>query len=200
MIWSAIEPPSGRILWVAEALPFFVGLIILTGTYRAFPLTVFTYNSIIVSSILVLTGAHFSYAHVPLGDWFKTNCGFTRNNYDKIGHFFQGYTIAVLTKEIVIRKHIVSSKSWINLFSISMAVALSAVYEIIEWFTVVILVFFGSKEPATGFMGTQNYTWDSQSDIFFAAVGAAVVIYLLGRYHENAIQSLLNHGKNIPGK
>ncbi len=135
----------------------------------------------------MLIGAHYGYSYVPLGEWAKDIFGFERNNYDKLGHFFQGFITTSLTKEVSLRKNIFNSNKWADFFAISFTTALSASWEILEWIMVVILIYFGSKEPASNFLGTQGYIWDAQSDIFFALLGALVAICVFGKYHERLI-------------
>ena len=190
IIYSFIQPKE-YVLWFAETLPLFIGLAVLITTYKKFPLTNFSYFIIFIGATLMLIGAHYSYSYVPIGEWVKDIFGLDRNNYDKFGHFFQGFITVSLAKEVIIRKNIINSIKWSNFFTLSFAIALSGVWEILEWLMVVVLVHFGSKKPASDFLGTQNYIWDTQSDMFFALIGAVVAIYLFGKYHERQIQYLL---------
>jgi len=191
VLWSAIEPK--RIgLWILETSPFFIGMIAILKSYKHFPLTPFTYLSIFIGSVLVLIGAHYSYSHVPFCDLVKNSFGFTRNNFDKIGHFFQGFVTAVITKEFLYRKKIMNSRLWMNFFTISFSIALSAVYEIFEWFGVVFLIFFNFKKSSADFLGAQGYRWDTQSDMFLAAIGAIIAIVIFGKYHEKKIKHFLS--------
>ncbi len=186
LLWSMILPKDIGV-WTAEAFPVFIAIYILIKTYRDFPLTYFAYISLYIGSFLILVGAHYTYSHVPLFDWIKSVFGLHRNNYDKVGHFFQGFTTAVVVKEYFIRKQLIASKKWINLLTLSFALALSAMYEIIEWLTVMVLILFGSQKDASDFLGAQNYFWDTQTDMFFALIGAAVAIWGFGKYHEKKI-------------
>ena len=134
-------------------------------------------------------GAHYTYEHVPLFEWIKRDFEFERNNYDKLGHFFQGFIIAIIVREFFFRENLINSKKWTNSLAIIFSIALSTVWEIIEWFAVVLLIYFDSTKPASKFLGTQNYFWDAQSDILFAAIGAFLAIVLFGKYHEKIIDN-----------
>lgn len=179
LLWSGWEP-HGRELWLVESLPLWIGLIIIVMTYKNFPLSSFTYFSIFIGATLIL-----------IGEWFQHFFEWERNNYDKVGHFFQGFITAVITKEILIRKELMNSRAWIHFFALNTAVAISAGWEILEWFFVIILVSVGAKEPATDFLGTQGYIWDAQSDIFLATIGAVIAVSLFSRYHEQDIERLV---------
>ena len=184
--------PKNIGVWAGEAFPVFVAIYILVKTHRTFPLTSFAYISLYIGSFLILVGAHYTYSHVPLFDWLKAPFGVHRNNYDKVGHFFQGFTTAVIVKEYFIRKQVIASKKWLNLLTLTFAIALSAIYEIIEWLSVVVLIFLGSQKDASEFLGAQNYFWDTQSDMFSALIGAIVAIWAFGKYHERKITTLIS--------
>ncbi len=140
---------------------------------------------------MMLVGAHYSYASVPLGEWLQEVLHLNRNPYDKIGHFFQGFIAALFMKEILSIKKLLTSKGWINFFSVSFAIALSAVWEMLEWLVAILMIYFGSKKPALDFLGAQGYVWDTQSDMFMATVGALSVITIFQKYHEHCIKKSL---------
>jgi putative membrane protein len=185
-VWSAIEP-LGRVLWLAETFPLFVMILLLLKSYKSFPLTTFSYVIIFLSSTLMLIGAHYSYSLVPLGEWAKSIFGFERNDFDKIGHFFQGFTVAIIVQEFVIRKELINSQKWSTFFTVTFSIAFSAVWEILEWVLVIILIYFDYKRSAVGFLGAQHYIWDTQSDMFFATLGAIIAVYVLGKYHAKQV-------------
>jgi len=189
ILWSIIKPYDLE-LWIAETFPLFIGLFALIQTYKHFALTSFTYTTIFIGGMLILVGAHYSYTHVPIGDWSKTFFGFERNNYDKLGHFFQGFIATVVIKEVIYKKELVKSLKWTNFFAINFAIALSALYEILEWIVVSIFVVIDSKEPAINFLGEQDYIWDTQTDMFFATVGALVFVLIFAKYHEAKVDPL----------
>jgi putative membrane protein len=184
--------PKSIFLWFGEALPVFIGIIAILKTYKKFPLTSFSYSVIFIGASLILIGAHYSYSLVPLFDWIKSYFGFERNNYDKLGHFFQGFIISIIAREYFIRQKLINSMKLLDFIAFMFAVALSAIWEIIEWIVVIILINFGAKEPASSFLGTQNYLWDAQSDIFFALIGAIIAILFFGKFHKREIEKLLN--------
>lgn len=194
--WSAIEPRE-IVTWSAEVFPLFTGIIILTKSNSSFPLTPFSYTVIFIGSFLMLVGAHYTYEHVPLFEWIKSDFELERNNYDKVGHFFQGFIVTIIAREFFLRKNLINSKKWTDFLAIVSSIALSALWEILEWFTVVILIYFGSTKPASSFLGTQNYIWDAQSDILFAIVGALIAIVLFGKYHENKIKDFILAKPNL---
>ncbi len=191
ILWSANEPRIVK-LWISETLPLFIGIIAILKSYKNFPLTPFTYLIIFIGSVLILIGAHYSYAHVPFCDWVKNSFAFSRNNFDKIGHFFQGFVTAIIAKEFIYRKKVIHSIPWMNFFTIVFSIALSATYEIFEWFWVEILIYFHFKRSSTDFLGEQGYIWDAQSDMLFALIGAMIAIFIFGKYHEEKIKQFLS--------
>lgn len=156
-------------------------------TYNSFRLTPILYALILIHCIILMIGGHYTYAEVPLFDSLKEICGFDRNNYDKVGHFFQGFVPALLAREVLIRKNAVNGKAWLNLFIISICLAFSAFYELIEWG-----VALASGESAEAFLGTQGYIWDTQSDMGIALVGAILSIVLLEKIHNKQMSKLSN--------
>ena len=132
-----------------------------------------------------MIGGHYTYAEVPLFDSLKDVFGFTRNNYDKVGHFVQGFVPALIAREIIIRKNVINSAAWRSFFIITFCLAFSAFYELIEWWIALL-----SKEAAEAFLGAQGYAWDTQSDMGWALLGAALALVTLGRIHDKQMQKL----------
>lgn len=184
-IWSAIDPKD-RPTWLLEALPVMVGAVILAGTYQSFKLTPLLYVLILLHCIVLLIGAHYTYAEVPLFNEIKPLFGFERNNYDKLGHFMQGFVPAIITREIVIRLHLVRGKNWRNFFIISVCLAISAFYELIEWWVALV-----SEQAADSFLGTQGYIWDTQSDMGYALIGAILALVSLSGLHDRQLKRYL---------
>jgi len=178
LVWSGINPKD-QITWFLEVLPALIGAAVLVATYRSFELTPVLYLLILMHCVILMIGGHYTYAEVP---FFDGLFGAERNNYDKLGHFFQGFVPAVIAREILIRKHVVNGRRWLNLFVICVALSFSAFYELIEWWVAVM-----SGEGAKAFLGTQGYIWDTQSDMAFALVGAISSLVLLSRYHDRQI-------------
>ncbi len=181
LIWSAIEPKDG-FTWFLEVVPALIGLVLLMMTYRQFPLTSLLYVLILAHCIVLMVGGHYTYAEVP---WFNDLFGAGRNNYDKVGHFMQGFVPAILAREILLRKHAVNGKKWLALFVVSICLAFSAFYELIEWW-----VALATGDDAEAFLGTQGYVWDTQSDMAFALVGAICALVGLSQWHDKQLQRL----------
>ena len=167
--WSVIGVVDTYLTWILEAAPALVGLVILVLTYNKFRLPTYLYVVIAVHMGILLVGAHYSYAKVPLGFWMEDWFGFTRNNYDKIGHFMQGVTPALLSIEVLHRMTPLKTKGWTAFLSVCVAETVSALYEIIEW-----LAALCSSDGTEAFLGTQGYIWDTQSDMFMCFIGAVI--------------------------
>jgi putative membrane protein len=184
LIWSVIDPYDYP-TWVLEVFPALAGFVILVVTRRRFPLTPLTYVLILIFSLILMVGGHYTYARVPLFDDLSAWFGWGRNNYDKLGHFAQGFVPAIIAREILVRLSVVKGRGWLNLFVISFCLAVSALYELVEWAVALI-----SEEAAASFLGTQGYVWDTQSDMAMALFGAVVALLVLGRVHDRQIHRL----------
>ena len=181
--WSGIKPLDTRLTWLLETLPFMMALPVLLLTYKRFPLTSLTYTLIAIHAMILMLGAHYSYAKVPLGFWMEDWFGWTRNNYDKIGHFMQGFGPAIYTREIISRTSPLSRGKWLGFISIAVPLAFSALYEIFEW-----LASLSNPTDTEAFLGTQGYIWDTQSDMFLCLIGSIVAIILLTKLHNKYLQ------------
>lgn len=155
-------------------------------TRKKFQLTPILYGFVLAHCIVLMIGGHYTYAEVP---FFDGLFGAERNNYDKLGHFFQGFVPALIAREVLIRKQVVNGDWWRRVFVVSIVLAFSAFYELIEWW-----VALASGEDAEAFLGTQGYVWDTQSDMAFALIGALTAMILLSKLHNRQIIRLL------PGK
>ena len=162
-----------------------LGAGLLAFTYTSFRLTSLLYVLILLHCIVLIVGGHYTYAEVPLFDGLF---GAQRNNYDKLGHFFQGFVPALIAREILIRKRVVNGKWWLSLFVISIALAFSAFYELIEWWVALL-----SGAGAEAFLGTQGYIWDTQSDMAMALIGAIFALILLSKYHDKQIENTVKN-------
>jgi len=182
-LWSAIDPKDG-LIWFLEVLPAILGAGVLAVTYRAFRLTPLVYGLILVHCIILMVGGHYTYAEVPLFDTLKEMVGGARNNYDKVGHFAQGFVPLMVAREVVIRLGVIRGERWRAFFLVCFCLALSAFYELIEWW-----VALASGEGAEAFLGTQGYVWDTQSDMGLALLGAIVALLTLGRLHDRQLVS-----------
>ncbi|MEZ5451967.1 MAG: DUF2238 domain-containing protein [Thiothrix sp.] len=183
LIWSGINPKD-YFTWILEVAPALIGLVVLAFTRRSFPLTPLVYGLILLHCIILMVGGHYTYAEVPLFDYFKGWFGFERNNYDKVGHFVQGFVPVMIAREIAIRKQVFNGNGWMNFFIVCFCLALSAFYELIEW-----LVAELSGTSAEAFLGTQGYVWDTQSDMALALFGAMVGLILLAKLHDRQLQA-----------
>jgi putative membrane protein len=183
LIWSAVLPKD-PFTWFLEVLPVFIGLYILLLTYKKYPLTPLLYILILIHMIILMVGGHYTYAEVPLFEWFKEIFDHDRNNYDKVGHFAQGFMPAILAREILIRKELMQgSRIWLNYIILSIILAFSAFYELVEWWVALAI-----GEDAEAFLGTQGYVWDTQSDMGYALLGGIMALLLLSRVHDNQLK------------
>lgn len=183
-IWSGIDS-FDPFLWLLEAGICVLGVGILIATYKRFPLTDITYFFILLHTIVLFVGAHYSYAEVPLFNWIRDELGGDRNNYDKIGHFMQGFVPAFIAREIILRKQVLNKKSWLPFLVVSICLAISAFYELIEWWVAVL-----STDGADDFLGTQGYEWDTQSDMLMAMIGAIVMLLFFSKIQNKQINKL----------
>lgn len=184
LTWSAIEP-FDRVTWWLEVVPALLGLVLIIITRRGFPLTSLVYILILVHAIILMIGGHYTYAEVPLGDWWNEFSGGTRNNYDKLGHLAQGFIPAMIAREILVRNRVIGKKGWLAFLVLCIVLAISAFYELIEWWAALV-----SAEGADSFLGTQGYIWDTQSDMMWALFGALLALITLSRLHDGQIKAL----------
>ena len=184
LLWSGIGPKD-RFTWVLEVFPAWAGLAVLVLTWRRFPLTPLAYWLILLHSVILMVGGHYTYAEVPLferlGEWF----GWQRNNFDKLGHFAQGFVPAILAREVLVRLQVVRRGGWLAFVVLCFALALSAAYELLEWAVAAL-----TGTAAEAFLGTQGYVWDTQSDMLLALVGAAVALLLLSGWHDRQLRAM----------
>jgi putative membrane protein len=178
LIWSGINPHDYP-TWALEVFPALLGGVVLWYTRDSFPLTPLVYVLILIHCIILMVGGHYTYAEVPVGDWLREQLGSARNDYDKLGHFAQGFIPAVVAREILVRKRVVSSSRWRDFFIVCFCLGFSAFYELIEWWVALL-----SEEAADSFLGTQGYVWDTQSDMFWALCGAVIALLVLGSWHD----------------
>jgi putative membrane protein len=187
LVFSAVQPKE-YFTWFLEIIPALVGFIILVFTYKKFQFTNYTYSFILIHCIILFIGGHYTYAEVPLFDWIKEAFDQTRNNYDKVGHFAQGFVPALLVRELFIRKNVIANKTFFNFILVSICLAISAAYEWIEWW-----VSICTGEGGDAFLGTQGYIWDTQSDMLLATIGAIFAIVFCSRSQDKAIKELLSN-------
>ena len=184
LMWSGIGPHDYP-TWLLEVAPAIIAAAVLWFTRERFPLTRLTYTLILIHCIVLMVGGHYTYAEVPLGEWVKDAFDQTRNNYDKLGHFVQGFVPAIVAREILIRKNVVNYPGWRDFLIVCVCLAISAFYELIEWWVALL-----SAEAADSFLGTQGYIWDTQSDMWLALLGAVSALVLLSRLHDKQLRAL----------
>jgi putative membrane protein len=190
--WSAIGPKSYP-TWFVEVLPALIGAGILWFTRRRYPLTSLVYVLILVHCVVLIVGGHYTYAEVPLFDWVRETFAQDRNNYDKLGHFLQGFVPAIIARELTIRNAVFSTVAWRNFFIVAACLGISAFYELIEWMAALV-----SAEASESFLGTQGYVWDTQSDMAWALSGAILALLLLGRLHDRQLRRRPWRGAILP--
>lgn len=205
VIWSAVQPHD-YFTWWLEVAPIFLGLPVVFALQRRFPLSDLLLFFLWWHAVILLLGGHYTYARVPLGDWAMHWFGWTRNNYDKLGHFAQGFAPAILAREILIRTSPLGGRQpfdasaqrglalgtcpakpskWLPFLVVSVCLAFSALYELIEWLTAVT-----SGGAADDFLGTQGDPWDTQTDMAMALLGATIAMLMMTRWHDRSMAKL----------
>ena len=177
--------PLERSTWWLEVAPVVVALPILLWTRKRFPLTPLVYGLIAVHAVVLMVGGHYTYAKVPLGFWAQHAFDLSRNPYDRLGHFVQGFVPAIVAREILLRCTPLQRGGWLSFIVVAICLAISACYEFIEWWTALI-----AGEGAAAFLGTQGDVWDTQWDMFIALLGAMAAVLLLSRAHDRALARL----------
>ena len=180
-VWSAIRPHD-YFTWILETFPAIIGFVVLVATYRRFPLTPLAYTLLMIHAAILMLGGHYTYAEVPLGYWMRDLLHGARNNYDRIGHFAQGFVPAIVAREILIRRNVVRGRGWLFFIIVSICLAISAAYELLEW-----RVSVASGSAGDAFLGTQGDVWDTQEDMATALVAAIMAPLILGRLHDRQI-------------
>lgn len=183
-IWSAIKPHD-YFTWFLEVVPAIIGFIVLTVTYKRFRLTDLVYTLIAIHAVILMIGGKYTYAEVPLFNWLRDIGLFARNNYDKIGHFAQGFIPTLVAREILVRTSPLRPGKWLAFLVISIAGLITALYEIVEW---LVAISVGSAGDA--FLGTQGYIWDTQSDMALCLIGAALALIFFSKWHDKQLKTL----------
>jgi putative membrane protein len=181
LVWSGLHPHD-RFTWLLEVAPVLIGLPIVLATHRRFPLTPLLATLLTVHAVILMVGGRYTYAMVPAGFWVQEWLGLARNHYDRLGHFAQGFVPAILAREILWRRSPLRGSRWLGFVVVSICLAFSAFYELIEWWTAA-----ASGEAADAFLGTQGDPWDTQWDMFLALVGAVTSLLLLARHHDRQL-------------
>lgn len=187
LIWSGIAP-TDRATWWAEAAPVLIGVPILLATFRRHPLTPLLYALIAVHCVILVIGARYTYAEVPLGFWMQEWFGFDRNHYDRIGHFAQGFVPAILAREVLLRATPLRRGGWLFYLVLCVCLSFSAFYELVEW-----VAAETAGEGAEAFLGTQGDEWDAQKDMLLALIGAIAAQVMLARVHDRQLARVAPH-------
>src|SRR2546426_6587455 len=174
--------PYDRTTWWLEIFPILIGAPILVATYRRSPLTSLVYTLLAIHALVLIVGGHYTYARVPLGFWLQDLFGLTRNDYDRIGHFVQGFVPAILVREILLRTSPLRPGRWLFVLVTATCLAFSACYEFFEWWSAV-----AGGHAADAFLGTQGDVWDTQWDMFSALLGAISAQLILARIHDRSL-------------
>lgn len=187
-IWSVINPKE-LFTWFLEVLPAVIGLVVILITYNKFRLTNFTYVLILIHSIILIIGGHYTYAEMPIFNWLKDAFHLFRNYYDRLGHFVQGFIPTIIIREILLRKSRLKRGKLLNFLIVSTCLAISASYELIEW-----AVSEATGTAAEAFLGTQGDVWDTQWDMFFALIGSICSLIILSEVHDSFLKKVEDSG------
>jgi putative membrane protein len=179
---SGIAPQTDRLTWLLETFPVMIGAVVLLATWPRFPLTPLLCWLIAVHAVILIVGGYWSYSEVPLFDWLRDLFGWSRNHYDRVGHVAQGFVPAMIAREILIRRSPLRPGRWLFFLVTCVALAFSAFYELIEWWS---SIAFGAG--ATAFLGTQGDSWDTQWDMLLALLGALGAQLLLAGVHDRQL-------------
>jgi len=184
LIISGINPHD-YFTWILEVFPAIIGFIILALTYKHFKFSYLTYVMILVHCYVLFIGGHYTYAEVPAFNWIRDAFHQARNNYDKVGHFTQGFVPAMITRELFIRLNVVQKRNWMAFLTVCVCTTISVLYEFLEWF-----VSIASGQSGDSFLGTQGYIWDTQSDMLYAMIGAICMVIFMAKAQDKAISNI----------
>jgi putative membrane protein len=184
LVWSAVRPHD-YFTWFLEVWPAMAGIAALAAIYPRFRFTTLVNGFIWAHAVILLVGGHYTYAEVPLFNWIRDHWHLARNDYDRVGHFAQGFVPALIAREVLIRRRIVNARGWVFFIVLCICVAISASYELLEWRVAV-----ASGSAADAFLGTQGDPWDTQEDMATALVGALCALVFLSRWHDRQIERM----------
>ncbi len=184
MIWSGYQPKD-YFTWFLEVAPVLIALPVLLLSGRRFPLTPLAYGLLALHGVILMVGGHYTYAEMPLFNWLRDSFELSRNHYDRVGHIAQGFIPAIVAREILLRKTPLTPGKWIFFLTTCICLAISAFYEMIEWW-----VALGSGDEAVAFLATQGDVWDTQWDMFLALCGALAAQLLLAGWHDRQLAEI----------
>ena len=187
LLLTLVFSPAGRLNWLLETGPGLVGMVVLAATFRRFPMSRWVYVCVFLHILVLTYGGYYTYALTPLGNWARDTFGLMRNPYDRLGHFVQGFFPAFIIREVLLRGTPLRRGGWLNFLTGSVALAISAFYELLEWWAALLL----DPEGGDKFLGTQGDIWDAQWDMFLALCGATVAMAVFGRAHLRSVEKLV---------
>jgi len=193
--WSGIGPRD-RFTWCLEVFPAALAIPLLLLTHRRFPLTSMAYVLVFLHAVILLVGGHYTYAEVPLFDWIRDAFHLSRNHYDRLGHFAQGFVPAILAREILLRTSPLRPGKWLFVIVLSICLAISAMYELFEYGVAV-----ATGSAADAFLGSQGDVWDTQNDMLQCLIGSAAALALLSRWHDRQVEGMASKaGSELAGR
>jgi putative membrane protein len=184
LAWSAYRPKD-YFTWILEVAPAIIAGVVLLALYSRFRFTDLVYALILAHAIILMVGGHYTYAEMPLFSWLRDEFGLARNYYDRVGHVAQGFVPAMIAREILLRNRVVTGRRWLFFVVCCVALAISALYEFLEWWVAI-----ASGTAAEAFLATQGDVWDTQWDMFLALCGAVAAQLLLNRWHDAQLARL----------
>ena len=182
--WSAIHPHD-YFTWYLEVAPAIIALALLTATYRRFQFTTPVYFLILLHAIVLMVGGHYTYAQVPIGNWFRDHFYLSRNHYDRLGHFFQGFVPAMVFRELLLRRGIVRRGLWLAFIVFAICMMISALYELFEYGVAVT-----TGSAADAFLGGQGDPWDTQNDMLMCMIGSLTALAAMSRWQDRWLEKL----------
>ena len=177
------DPPAGRQSWILEVGPGLLGIAVLIGVHRRFPMSHLVYWCVFLHTLILIYGGYYTYALTPLGNWAKTAFHLGRNHYDRIGHLALGFFPALTIREVLLRRTPLRRGGWLTFLILAVVLAIGAFWELLEWWTTLVV----ASDVGQAFLGSQGDPWDAQWDMFLALVGAAISLPLLGKVHDRSM-------------
>ena len=183
LAWSASRPHD-YFTWFLEVVPAIIGLAVLGATYNRFRFTPLVYTILLLHAIILMVGGHYTYAEVPLGNWVRDAFHLTRNHYDRLGHFAQGFVPALIAREVLIRKKVVK-RGWLYFIVFAICMMVTACYELFEF-----AVAKATGSASDAFLGSQGDPWDTQWDMMMCFIGCNVALLTMSRWQDKQIRAV----------
>lgn len=187
LVLTLLTSPAGRLNWLLEVGPGLAGMVVLAATFRRFPMSRWVYACVFLHVLVLTYGGYYTYALTPLGNWMRDTFVLSRNPYDRLGHFAQGFFPAFIIREVLLRLTPLRRGGWLSFLTGATALAISAFYELLEWWAALAL----DPEGGDKFLGTQGDIWDAQWDMFLCLCGAGVAMAVFGRSHLRSVETLV---------